>query len=48
MTQFSLSVVIPAYNEEQRIDSTLERISVYLRSRSSSSVASRLKTPRAW
>ncbi len=33
MNQFSLSVVIPAYNEEQRIGSTLERIDRYLRSR---------------
>ncbi len=33
MKHLSLSVVIPAYNEEQRIGSTLERISVYLRSR---------------
>ncbi len=32
MNHPSLSVVIPAYNEEQRIGSTLERISVYLRS----------------
>ncbi len=36
MNHPSLSVVIPAYNEEQRIGSTLERISVYLRSRSRS------------
>ena len=33
MNDFSLSVVIPAYNEEQRIGSTLERILRYLSSR---------------
>ena len=33
MKHLSLSVVIPAYNEEQRIGSTLEGIARYLRSR---------------